>query len=365
VDDHRELVAAEAVAGDVVPQSSEQLGEGDEEAIALRMAMAVVELLEVVDVEEAQSDRGAVVDGVLQRVSEILLVRAVIPEASQAVRSGCAQRHLGAEGVALEQREREQRSGEQDEQRRPHRPQRDRERGDERHDREGWARVPEVVGHDVRDRTPSVERHRDADEHDVEPDEDSALDECETGERSEVAPREGRRRFEDRERGHRRRSGGDRVHRDVEQRPENGRAVEQLRDRERQRSDQDAVLPAEQNLAGDDEDERERDQPVTPFVEGDRLQLGQDRQRQEDGDAGGPGQVGRIERNRDNRRGRDRDGEADDAEGIQEQPRRITADRPARRMRRLVHRSVVLRATSSARRRRSRSGTTRPSRASW
>ena len=57
---HGELVAAEAEALAALAQARRDL---PEHAVADRMAVAVVDLLEVVDVDEAEAERGAVLLG--------------------------------------------------------------------------------------------------------------------------------------------------------------------------------------------------------------------------------------------------------------------------------------------------------------
>ena len=84
--DDREFVAADAV-GTV---ATADRAEGDathrrQQLIAERVSLLVVDLLQVVHVHEQQRERRPVTRGLLELAAELLLERAVVPEAGQAI----------------------------------------------------------------------------------------------------------------------------------------------------------------------------------------------------------------------------------------------------------------------------------------
>jgi hypothetical protein len=132
-EEERELVPTDAEGLAVLAQAGGHLGE---HAVALRMPEAVVELLEIVDVEDADGQRHALLLGLRQVVLEPLVEVPVVAEPGEGV--GERESHGGelAEDRALVERDR----GERAEERRgeegralPQHGEHERERG---HDRE-------------------------------------------------------------------------------------------------------------------------------------------------------------------------------------------------------------------------------------
>ena len=84
--DDRELVAADAEGTVAVAQRvADAVGHAHEQAVAGRMALAVVDDLEVVEVDEQQRDGHLVATVELELAVELLLERAVVAEAGEAV----------------------------------------------------------------------------------------------------------------------------------------------------------------------------------------------------------------------------------------------------------------------------------------
>ena len=128
-----ELVTAEPVR---LADPAQLARDVSEHAVADRMAVAVVDLLEVVEVEEADGQRLARGRGLLELDLELLLEVTVVAETGQRV--GQREPH-GAQRVvrrALVQRDGDERADEDERERRRLRPEDDEREADGEHDRE-------------------------------------------------------------------------------------------------------------------------------------------------------------------------------------------------------------------------------------
>src|SRR5581483_11285890 len=104
-----ELVAAEAEALAALPEARRDL---PEDAVADRVTEAVVDLLEVVDVDETERERAAFLLRRRQLALQPLVEVPVVPEAGERVGQREAHRLHGGERRALVQRDREERADE-------------------------------------------------------------------------------------------------------------------------------------------------------------------------------------------------------------------------------------------------------------
>ena len=171
------------------------------------------------------------------------------------------------------------------------------------------------------------ERHRDRDEHDVRDEVGGAAREREHDERVCVCSADPRAVDTEQEG---RKGGGERgepVGRGVERAAQRDAALDDLDGGGGQKRRQDGVLPAEQHLGGEQEDEGQRDAPVALLVERDGLGLSGERggcKRQDADD-----DVGRRRRggNPQNRPDRHRNRHRDDGDDVPEQPGRILVGR--------------------------------------
>ena len=88
-EDHGELLAAGAADDVARPHVAfEDVAEGDQDLVADRVAVDVVDALEVVDVEQDEADRGVVARGARQLGGEALVEVAAVEEAGQLVGAG-------------------------------------------------------------------------------------------------------------------------------------------------------------------------------------------------------------------------------------------------------------------------------------
>ena len=250
------------------------------------MAVAVVDLLEVVDVDQAEHELGAAPLRGHERVERLALELAAILEAGQAVGRRLLLRDAVADGRALVEREGEERCAEQHHERGRQAPEDDGLHRDEDHDREDRAREPEVIAESDERRALCGEADRDADEHHVGQDEQRAR--ADDGDREDaVGVAADVPEHEHRERGQ---AGGERVGGAVEDDLQRLDAHRRHREADRGGAREHRPLPAEQHLAGDDEDERERDEAAAARVDRHRPPLRQRREREEHRDPEqGPG----------------------------------------------------------------------------
>ncbi len=342
VQEQRELVTAEPERGSAAERGEPGCDVG-ERLVPCSVAQRVVDPLEVVDVDEAQGRRLGSRGGV-HRGADGVLVGAVVAEARQAVRVSGQPGKPCAPRVTLVETEGQERPGEQEEQRRIDCPERGRERRHRAHDQECGSGVSEVVDDHGPWAVVLHQRRRNTDEGDIEREEDRALDEDDHRHRSVVrAPGQA----QSGEVHDRRGRGRDCVDRAVERQPERRRAALSLRDQHRADADGDGVLPAEQHLGCDDEDERQGDDARVVEVERQRLQLDRDRAEEEDGYAG-QSSDGRLVHGQHRRRdGNDRRADGDHREDEADQPRLERVHRAHARGsdpvqgRRLSHRTPV------------------------
>jgi hypothetical protein len=129
-----ELVAADPERLAVLPQPARHLGEY---VVALRMAERVVQLLEVVDVEQAHAERQALLLGLADVVGKALVEVAVVAEAGERV--GEREPHGGelAEDRALVEGDRGERADERRREKRRAVPEHRQHQGQRGHDGEG------------------------------------------------------------------------------------------------------------------------------------------------------------------------------------------------------------------------------------
>ena len=302
-EEDRELVAAEPERLATLTQAGRDLRE---DSVARRVTEAVVDLLEVVDVDEAERDRVAALLGVEQLALQPLVEMAVVAEPRQRVGQGEAHRAERAEGRALVQGDREQRSDERDRERRGPHPEHveDQRRG--AHQRERHHRQADA-GLDHRQERPArVERHDRAREDHVDGVEGRGAHGDAGDELAGLGAGEER---DERARGACRERVGARVVDDADHRPVLGQADEQRR----REDDQQPGRGVEERDARDDEDEHQRDPARLHVVERDREALGE---RRRDEHAGDPGQDRAAMRLACEREGRgSQGGEAPGADG--------------------------------------------------
>ena len=129
----RELVAAEPEGLAALAEVRRELRE---HLVAARMAEAVVDPLEVVDVHEAEAERIALRAGVCELALEPVVEVAVVAEPGQRVGQREPHRSQLAEGRALVERDREQRPDERSREERRALPEHDEHQRRGRHQRE-------------------------------------------------------------------------------------------------------------------------------------------------------------------------------------------------------------------------------------
>ena len=186
-EDDRELVAAEAERAEAVALRRQEAGDLDEHLVAERMTVGVVDLLEVVDVDEAEADELSTLERRVQRRGETELVGTVVADQREAVGVRVACRATGCERRALVERDREERSGHEHEEARIGRPERCSKRGEERLDRERRPDEADLLLEQREHRHPLVERDRECDEREVDADERRAAEQRVDGDCDRVA----------------------------------------------------------------------------------------------------------------------------------------------------------------------------------
>ena len=343
-----ELIAAQPERLTRVAQPGRDLRE---HLVARRVAVAVVDLLEVVEVEQHDRQRQARLLGAFELRLQLLLEVPMVAEPGERV--GLRQAH-GAQRVvrrALMQCHRDQRAGESDCERRRLRPERDEREGDRGHDRE---------------RDGSAEHRRR--EHDAERLARPARDDA--GDQGDVHEVEGERAEDDlqdpppdrllqREEVRRQagRRTGDRV---------DGAVVDQLDERAlfgelerdtRDQPDDDGRFPAEEDAGAEDEDCGQRDAARGQALDRDRVRLGEDRRGEQDDDpcgaAGGGGSEAvapdrRPERDGTGKRDRQEDRQQPEGLGLAETPA-APVHQPSRGVRRRpLHRARPTRRSRAA-----------------
>ncbi len=164
-EEQRELVAAEPEGLAALAESRADLRE---DAVARRMPVAVVDLLEVVDVDEAERQRPRLLLRTQQLALEALVELTVIAEPGQRIREREAHRPQRAVRGALVQRDCEQRPDERHRQDRRTLPQDDEHQRRRRHERERHDGRADVRPHQLEVRLAAAERDRGGDQDDVD-----------------------------------------------------------------------------------------------------------------------------------------------------------------------------------------------------
>ncbi len=291
-EEHGELLAADPVGAPLTVLLADDVGDEPQHLVADRVAEAVVDALEVVDVDQTERHQACSSVAVASASPQLELERAVVAQAGERVGLGVTDGEHRPVGVALVQGQREHRAGQQELERRVDLPQRRRERRDERHDREGRAGVAQVAARGLAQRDPVGERDRDRDERDVGDDVRGAAGEDEDGQLAGVAGADRAAVPAEQERGQRRCERRERVGARVERAAQREAALDALHDGGGHQGGEDRVLPAEQDLRGHQEDEGERDLAGALLVERHRLELGGQRCRRKHEHAGQGGSVG-------------------------------------------------------------------------
>ena len=269
----RELVSAEPERLASLPEVRRELGE---HLVAARVAEAVVDPLEVVDVHEAQAERIALRAGVCDLALQAVVEVAVVPEPGQRVGEREPHRPQLAEGRALVERNREQRPHERSREERRALPEHDQHQRRGRHQRKRQSSDLDARPRDVEERLPGADPDDEADQQQVH---------AEVGERGDDDLGEDEHRFVAAERrdGETRHDRRDREHGGVVAHPDRGPVLEQLHDR-RGETDDHAGLPAVEHDGRRTEDEAERDAAGVDAVERNRIALGERRRREQAGD---------------------------------------------------------------------------------
>ena len=324
---HRELLAADPVGAALAALLADDARDEPQHVVADRVAEAVVDVLERVEVDQPERHQLVLLRRVGEHAAQLELERAVVAEAGERVRLGGAHGHHGAVRRAQVEGEGEQGAGEQELERRVDLPQRHREGRDEGHDREGRAGVAQVAARRLAQRDPVHERDRDRDQGDVRDHVGGTAGEREHGQLGRVAgadraavPAEQERR---QGRGERRQRIRARVERPAQREP----ALDALDDRSRDQGGDHGVLPAEQDLGGHQEHEGERDLAGALLVERYRLELGRERRerKHEHAHEGRPG--GRRGDRFEHRPDRHRDGQRNHCDDVPEQSGRKSSGR--------------------------------------
>ncbi len=138
----RELVAAQAEGLTPLAQAGRHLGQ---DLVPGRMTVAIVDLLEVVDVEQAERERKALVLRLVQVVLEPLVEVTVVSQARERVGERQAHRFQRAVHRALVEGDGDQRADEGGGQERRPLPENGQHQADRGHDREGHRRPVDGV----------------------------------------------------------------------------------------------------------------------------------------------------------------------------------------------------------------------------
>ena len=245
----RELVTAEPEGLAALAQPARHLRE---HAVAGGMAEAVVDLLEVVDVDEAQRQRRALLLGVEQLALEAFVEVAVVAESGEWIGEREAHRSQRVVRGALVERDREQRPDQRGREHGRALPQHDEHQRRGGHERERRDRRPEVFRHEAQVALARAERDRAGDEEDVDDRVSRRRDQHARDEPADgvVADRRDQRAGRERD---------DREHGDVECDPLEGPVLREMDCARRDEEQQRACRPAVQHDRGHCEHERERD----------------------------------------------------------------------------------------------------------
>ena len=247
---HRELVSAEPEGLAALAQARRDLAEHE---IADGVPEAVVDALEVVEVDEAEGKRRALVFGDDELALQAFVEAAVVAETSERVGQSESHRLHGLVGRALVERNREERADECERQHGlalPEDDQRQRCRG---HERERRRRLRDVLLRDREEGAPGARREDGADQDEVDdPVVEEPADHDLRHEARDRVPVD----VLDREPGHECR---EREHRAVVGDAQRRAPLEKMRDHRPSGGDDHARRPPEQDDRGDGEDEAEGD----------------------------------------------------------------------------------------------------------
>jgi hypothetical protein len=180
--------------------------------------------------------------------------------------------------------------------------------------------VAQVVAKELPERLAREDRERTADEHDVHDHVERAAGEGEEGDAGGVQPWS----LSDEECGQGRGEGGEPVDRRVEERAHEGPALDHLGDENAADRAEDGVLPAEEDLARHDEDERERDDALVLDVERDGLHVREEREPEEEDDADPGREARRLEGDPHHRPGSHRQSDAENGGDVPVKPGRVS-----------------------------------------
>ena len=258
-----ELVAAETERLTALAEAARHLRQ---HAVARGVAEAVVDPLEVVDVDQADRHGHVLLLGLDQGLLEPLVEVAVVAEAGERVGEGEPHRLQRAEGRALVQGDREQRADERDREHGLALPEHDEDQRRRAHQRErhahraqrGVDRVPEGP---VRARADGGRRKQDVREEERDGTGGDADDEREVARLRDHVHRDRAGERRERERGH------------VVGHPDARPVLQDHRDRGGNRDDEHPRRPAEQVDRGDAEHEHQRDARRVDPVQGHREAL--------------------------------------------------------------------------------------------
>ncbi len=271
-EEHRELVAAEPEALAALAQPRRDLAE---HAVADRVAVAVVDVLEVVDVHEAERERGAVLLGLRELALQPLVEVAVVAETRERIGEREAHRLQRRERRALIERDREQRADERHRERRRALPEHDEHERRGRHQRERRRRLLRVVPDQLEERLARARREHGADQHEVD---DPVVEErADRDPDDQEADRVLGDLLDHEPAGERRQ----REHRAVVGDPKRRAMADQMRDGRPAGRDDHAGLPPEEDDRGDREDEAERDAAGVDALYGHRETLGENHAEEE------------------------------------------------------------------------------------
>jgi hypothetical protein len=314
------LVPAGEEDGELVAAQPERLaalaqvrGQLREHLVAARVAVAVVDPLEVVDVDQAEAERVALRLRVGELALEPVVEVTMVAEPGERVGEREPHRAELAEGGALVERDREQRADEGGREERRALPEHDEHERRRGHQRERQPRDLDARPHRRQERLPRADADDEADQEQVDPEVHAGGDDhLGEHERRLVAPERRDRRPGDerRDREHRR------VVDDADRRP----VLEQLHDR-RGEADDHAGLPAVEHDRGGAEDEAERDAAGVDPVQRDRVALGERRRGQKAGDARERREVASRDGEGDGGRCGDRESEEADRQDDRREPR--------------------------------------------
>ena len=321
--EERELVSSEP---ERLAALAEARGDLREHTIADRVAEAIVDLLEIVDVEQAEGQRDAALLCLVEVALQPLVEVPVVPEPGQRVGEREAHGLEGAVHRALVEGDRDERAHERDGEERRALPEHREHEADRRHDRERHRSPVDGLAkqrHERLTRPPRDDRGDQRDVHRVE---------RRRGEQHLQEERGDSRLPRSHGCGETRRAAAQRVDRAVVGQADCGAALEQLDERPGEEAHHDRRRPAVDHGGADDEDGRERDSLRRDPLDRDRVRLDEGRRQEECEHSGEDFRLGiRCHESPDGERehGEAREGHRDD-DG--QKPRRLARDETTLRL---------------------------------